>query len=82
MGHITNTFKCIIYIPNVYILKQEVTGIIAGIIFLMAKRWEHDVNINNMDTNLGKYNHETLIRLNLRTSNIYVLDMQTMCSTP
>ena len=35
-----------------------------------------------MDTNLGKYNHETLIRLNLRTSNIYVLDMQTMCSTP
>ena len=35
-----------------------------------------------MDTNWGKYNHDILIRLNLRTSKIYVLDMQEMCSTP
>ena len=32
-----NTFKCIIYIQNVYILMQEVTGIISGITFVMAK---------------------------------------------
>ena len=35
-----------------------------------------------MDTNWGKYDHDILIRLNLRTSKIYVLDMQEMCSTP
>ena len=35
-----------------------------------------------MDTNWGNYDHDIPIRLNLRTSKIYVLDMQEMCSTP
>ena len=37
----TNKFKCIIYIQNVYILKQDATGRMAmkaGIIFFMVKR--------------------------------------------
>ena len=41
MGHLITKFKCIIYIQNVYILKQEVTGITAmeaGLTFIMAKR--------------------------------------------
>ena len=38
--------------------------------------------VGNMDTNSGKYDHDILIIFNLRTSNIYVLDMQEMCSTP
>ena len=41
MGHLTNKFKCIIYIQNVYIMKLEVTGIMAmetGITCFMAKR--------------------------------------------
>ena len=38
--------------------------------------------VGNMDTNLGKYDHDILIILNLRTSKIYVLCMQEMCSTP
>ena len=40
--------------------------------------------VGNMDTNLGKYDNDILIRLNLRTSKIYddMIDMQDMCSTP
>jgi len=34
-----------------------------------------------MDTNLGKFDHNILIRHNLRASKIHVLDMQKMCST-
>jgi len=48
MGHLTTKFKCIIYIQNVYILKQEVTGIMAieaGITFFMSERSQHKVNM-------------------------------------
>ena len=38
--------------------------------------------VGNVDTNWGKDDHDILIRLNLRTSKIYVFDMQEMCSTP
>ena len=34
------------------------------------------------DTNGGKYDLDVLIRLNLRSSNNHVLDMQDICSTP
>ena len=55
----------------------------------LDSKWLRDDNImligktvRNMDTNWGKYNHDILIRLNWRTSRIYVLDMQEICSVP
>ena len=35
-----------------------------------------------MDTNWCKYDNDILIRLNLRASKIYVLDIEEMCFTP
>ena len=37
--------------------------------------------VGNMDTNLGKYDHDILIGLNLRTSKIYILHMQEIVYT-
>ena len=38
--------------------------------------------VGNMDTILGKYDHNILIRLNLRTTKTYLLDVQVICSAP
>jgi len=38
--------------------------------------------VGNMGTNRGKYDHDILIRLNLRNSKINVLDKQDVCSIP
>ena len=38
--------------------------------------------VGNRNTNWSKYDHDILIGLYLRTSNIYVLHMQEICSTP
>ena len=58
MGHLTSTCKCIIYIQNVYILKQGLTSITAMEAGMTYSPWLSDDNkklmcktVGNMDTN-------------------------------